>query len=132
MMNCKNCKSSCIKKGFNGDKQKYYCKSCCIYQQKTYTYHLCTKEDEEVISKLTCIGVGICGIAKYTGISKSNVINIIKRIASTINLKIPNESNQIYEMDEMHTYIKSKLNGTYLTYAINKKTKHVINFVVGS
>lgn len=131
-MNCKNCKSECIKKGFNGTKQKYFCKSCLLYQQQHYTYHLCTKNDENIISKLTCIGVGISGISNFTGISKSNVVNIIKRIANEISWKIPNESNQVYEMDEMYTYTHSKLNGIYLIYALNKNTKQVIDFTVGN
>ncbi|MBL7936078.1 MAG: IS1 family transposase [Bacteroidia bacterium] len=131
-MNCKNCKSTCIKKGFNGKTQKYFCKTCKVYQQHSYTYHICTKQDIDSISKLTCIGVGISGIAKYTGISKSNVINIIKKIAATISLQIPNESSQVYEMDEMHTFIKSKPNSNYLIYAINKTKNQVVDFVVGA
>jgi insertion element IS1 protein InsB len=131
-MNCKNCKSECVKKGFNGNKQKYFCKSCCLYQQQHYTYHLCTKKDEKVISQLTCIGVGISGISSFTGISKSNVINIIKRIAKNISLKTPNESSQVYEMDEMYTYTHSKSNGIYLIYALNKHTKQIVDFTVGA
>lgn len=131
-MNCKHCSHSCIKKGFNKSAQKYFCKSCKRYQQKHYSYKLCSQTERETIVKLICIGVGTSGIAKYTGISKSHVTNLIKEIAQKIILHLPEEINQEYEMDEMHTFIKWKANYTYLIYAINKHTRQVIDFVIGS
>lgn len=131
-MNCNNCKNRCIKKGFNKQKQKYYCKSCKRYQQSDYIYRKCTNEDETIISKLICVGVSISGISKFTGISKSNVIKLVKQIARKIKLNFPTEHNQEYEADELYTFTKQKTNGTYLIYAINRHTKQLINFVVGS
>ena len=122
-MNCKYCSHSCIKKGFNKSVQKYFCKICKCYQQKSYHYRICTKTDEFTIIKLTCIGVGISGIASYTGISKSNVVKMVKRIASQIQLKEIDEVNQEYEVDELHSFIRNKRNSIYLIYALNKQTK---------
>ena len=44
------------------------------------------------------------------------------------------ETNQVYEVDEMQTFIKENKPSsyTYITYAINRATKQVIDFVVGS
>ena len=41
------------------------------------------------------------------------------------------EIQQEYEVDEMYTFIKNKSKGCYITYALNKKTKQVIDFTVG-
>lgn len=131
-MNCKKCNCHCIKKGFNKTTQKYYCKSCKLYQQKKYVYRICSAVDKNTISKLTCIGVSISGISKFTGISKSHIINLIKEIAQKITIHLPNEVGQEYEMDELRSFIKHKSNLSYLTYAINKQSRQVIDFVIGS
>lgn len=89
-------------------------------------------EDEETIVKLNNIGVGISGISSFTGISKANVINKIKKIASEVKRSELMEVQQEYEVDEMHTFVGNKKNGSYITYAINKETKQVIDLVVGS
>ena len=130
-MECKYCKEKSIKKGFQTGIQKYYCKVCNKYFQEKYTYKTCTNEDDEMIVTLNNEGVGICGIARITGISKANVINKIKQIASKIKLTLPNEERQEYEMDELCTFIKNKENTYYIIYAINKVTKAVIDFWVG-
>jgi len=37
-----------------------------------------------------------------------------------------------FEVDELWTFIKQKNNSTWITYAIERETKHVIDFIVGS
>lgn len=130
-MKCKNCQGFCIKKGCQNRRQKYYCKNCKLYQQKTYTYKLCTIEDEKTIIKLNNIGVGISGISSFTGLSKANVINKIKAVASKLITPGLQESQQEYEVDEMHSIVGNRKNACYITYALNKKTRKVIDFVVG-
>ena len=71
---------------------------------------MCSLHDEQTIIKLSKIGVGISGIASFTGISKTNVINKIKSIAEKTEKPYINEEQQEYEVDEMHTYIKNKRN----------------------
>lgn len=131
-MNCKYCNGNCIKKGFNASKQKYQCKVCKRFQQKAYSYRMCNLGDNETIIKLNNIGVGISGIAKFTGISKANVINRISAIAAQLKMPAINENKQHYEMDELQTFVKNKQNRIYLIYALNKKTKQIIDFLVGS
>jgi len=131
-MECKNCRGLCVKKGCQNRRQKYYCKSCELYQQKTYTYKICTLKDEETIVKLNNIGVSISGISKFTGMSKANVINKMKQISRQIITPEIKESHQDYEVDEMYTFIGNKKQAYYITYALNKKTKQVIDLVVGS
>lgn len=131
-MNCKHCSQSCIKKGFNNTTQKYYCKTCKKHQQTHYIHRSCNEKDLLIITKLICIGVSISGISKYTGISKSHVINLIKKISGKLKSRLPKEINQEYEVDELRTFIKKKTNGIYLIYGINKKTKEVVDFIVGT
>ncbi|MCW3104299.1 MAG: mobile element protein [Bacteroidetes bacterium] len=131
-MECKHCKGICIKKGCQNRRQKYCCKACGRYQQKTYTYKLCTADDDQNIIKLNNIGVGINGIASFTGISKANVVNKIKQLSKKIKKPVITENQQEYEVDEMHTIIKSKSSSCYIIYAINKNTKQVIDFTLGA
>jgi len=130
-MECKCCKGLCIKKGCQNRRQKYYCKACRLYQQKTYTYRICTPEDDRNIIKLNNIGVGINRIAHFTGISKANVVRKIDHLAKKVRKPVIAESGQEYEVDEMHTFIKSKNHPCYIVYAINKRTKQVIDFTIG-
>ncbi len=131
-MEYKNCRGLCVKKGCQNRRQKYYCKNCKLYQQKTYSYKLCTEKDEEAIAKLNNIGVGISGIARFTGISKANVVVKIRKLASKLKKSEVSEMQQEYEVDEMHTFVTAKSNSCYVTYAINRRSKQVIDFVVGS
>lgn len=130
-MKCKCCKNDCIKKGHYKNVQRFLCKACLRYQQQSYSYKICTSEDEEMIVKLNNEGVGISGIARLTGISKSHVVNKIKELASKIIKEEIKEEGQEYEVDEMYTFIKRKENFCYIIYALNKVTKRVIDFVVG-
>jgi insertion element IS1 protein InsB len=75
--------------------------------------------------------VGISGISTFTGMSKANVIRKIKTLALKIIYLQANETQQVYEVDELCTYIKRKSNRCYIAYAINKSTRKVIDFIVG-
>jgi insertion element IS1 protein InsB len=131
-MECKNCKcSDCIKKGIRKDRQKYYCRTCNKYFQSTYSYKLCTTEDEKLIARLTKEGMSICGISRITGISKANVINKIKLISSKIKKPIFSKTEQEYEVDEMYTYVGNKDTSCYIIYALNRLTRKVVDFIVG-
>jgi len=103
-MECRSCNNNtCVKRGFNRSVQRWFCKSCHLYQQNTYTYKICTIKDKETIIKLNNIGVGISGISNFTGISKSNVIHKIKQISKAITKPDIEEDQQTYEVDEMHS-----------------------------
>lgn len=85
-------------------------------QTKKYTYKLCTIADESVIVSLNNEGVGVSGIARITGMSKANVINKIKALASKLVSRELQESQEEYEVDEMHTIVEiRKMPATLLT-----------------
>ena len=131
-MNCKYCNNRCIKKGYNKNVQRILCKTCNRYQQENYTYNLCTKENEQMIIKLNNEGVGISSISRITGLSKANVVNKINAIAFKTEKPLIKEEQQEYEVDELYTYVKNKSNPCYVIYALNKSSKKVIDFFVGS
>lgn len=134
-MNCNKCGSICIKKGFqkNGQ-QKYLCKSCRCYQQKSYLYKGSEPLIKEQLKKLVKRSCGIRDMSYITGISTTTVLSKIRLIASEIIAPVCFAPNGEYEMDEMHTKIwkGNKKKDVYIAYAIHKESKSVINFTIGS
>lgn len=132
-MNCIYCKQPCIKKGIRNGIQKLFCKHCKKYQQAQYKISRVSKEKANNIILLNNEGLGISSIARLLSISKSTVINWMKKIANVLNKPKLVETNQDYEIDEMLTYVgkKSPSNYIYIIYAINKSTGEIIDFFVG-
>ncbi|HEY1054291.1 MAG TPA: IS1 family transposase, partial [Emticicia sp.] len=134
-MKCVHCKSLCIKKGFqkNG-KQKYRCSDCRKYQQANYTYKAYEVDLNAHITKLVNRSCGIRDIAYIKDISTTTVMRRILSIANKVTAPSSFPLFGDYEMDEMHTYIRkdNRKTETYIAYAINKQTKQVVNFTVGS
>jgi len=130
-MKCKYCKKSCIKKGKIKNVQRYQCSRCRKYQQKEYSKPHIAQDKYEWVVKLNNEGCGISNIARLLKISKSSVQRIIERIAANLRMSQPSESGQSYEIDELRTYCTNKKNELWLIYAINRKTKRIIDFFVG-
>jgi insertion element IS1 protein InsB len=131
-MVCKHCKSLCIKAGLSRNRlQRYQCKACRRYQQARYKYEACYANADQSIIKLLTEGLAIRGIARFLRISATTVISRIKSIATKLNKTYASNLPGVYEIDEMWTYIGSKQRDTWITYAIDRETKEVINFVVG-
>ncbi len=132
---CRYCNTTnCIKKGFYKGIQKYHCKACHKYQRAKYSYSIATKEKDKHIVLLNNEGMGISSISRYLHIPKTTVRRRILLISHTLQPSLIKESNQVYEVDEMQTFIKENKpsNYVYITYAINRATKQVIHFVTGS
>ncbi|WP_439901107.1 IS1 family transposase [Winogradskyella luteola] len=132
-MKCKNCnQSSCIKKGKRNGEQRYYCKNCqCSFQLK-YTYKAYNSNTNELIRSLLKEGCGIRSISRIVNISSKTVLSRLLRISNQIKSPYFNKLGCKFEVDEMWTYINNKDNFTWITYAIERETKHVIDFFVGS
>ena len=114
----------------NGN-QKLRCKSCKRYQLLSYSYKGCLTETKRMIIKLCKVNVGIRDISKFLEISANSVIKNIKK-GHDIKRNSVLLTNQTYEIDEMRTYVGNKRNTKWIVYAINKKTKQVIDIAVGS
>jgi insertion element IS1 protein InsB len=127
---CNYCKTICIKKGIRNKTQKYFCKNCSKYQQKKYKYRtqICFVND---VLRFTVEGNSISSTARLTGISKSSVQRKLYSEGAKINKPVFEECNQEYELDEM-TLTIAGMKDIYLIYAINRKTRQVIDFVIGN
>ena len=130
-MNCIYCGYSCIKRGKSGNVQRYKCKSCKKSQQTIYTKLRISQEKYKWTVKLNNEGCGISNIARLLEISKSSVQRLIERIAADMQIPQLNEYGQSYEIDELRTFVGTKKNELWLIYAINRKSKQVIDFCVG-
>lgn len=129
---CKKCNGSVVKNGkqVNGQ-QRYYCKSCKCSFQARYSYNAYKSNTNKHIYKLLIESVGIRFISRLLNISKTTVIKRIKYLASLVSKPIFEEKHQYYEMDEMRVVVGRKKEEAWITYAINRNTKQVIDFVAG-
>ncbi len=131
-MKCKYCQSVCIKSGKqrNGT-QKYQCKSCGKYQQATYRYKACASGINTLIVRCIKNSVGIRGIGRIAEISTTTVLKRIQSIAAETFPPTRLPPLQIYEVDEMWTFIGSKRQECWIMYAINRYTREPVAVQVG-
>jgi insertion element IS1 protein InsB len=130
-MECKYCKSECIKAGRQQNKkQRYYCSDCKKYQQYNYSKNAYKAEINLKIIEFNKESCGVRGISRLLKISTSTVMKRIKEIASKLE-KPAIVKGKEYEMDEMRTFIKSKSNKYWIAYAIRRDTREVVDLKVG-
>ena len=131
-MKCEKCKNLAVKNGKQSNgKQRHYCKVCNYSFQKSYRYKACKTGTNKTIYRFLKESVGITSTARLLSISKTTVIRRVKYMASLITKPITNEKYQYYELDEMRVVVGFKLKEAWVTYAINRHTKKVIDFIVG-
>lgn len=128
---CPHCKSKAIiKNGFTKNrKQQFYCKNCNkrsidFYTNKSYMVK------NELIIKCTKEGLGIRSTARILQISTTTLLKRIVTIANKINTPKIDE-NKIYEVDEIRSFLKRKDNLIWIVYALERKTKKVVSFLIG-
>ena len=131
VMECIYCKSECIRKGKRKGIQRYQCKECGRNFQEEYVKHKILEWKYLLIRILNNEGCSISSISRILGIAKSSVQIIICKIAGRIPVIKVEEENQIYEIDELHTFCGNKQHESWVMYAINKTTGKVIDFCVG-
>lgn len=130
-MNCLYCKAPCIRKGRRKDgTQKYRCLSCRRYQQDTYKNKAWLPATDTMIKRCVKRSGGVRDMAYIIGISATTVIRRIRKMASAIE-KPAIPKNREYEADELKTYVQRKKNEQWVMYAIDRKTRRVIDFRVG-
>lgn len=76
-------------------------------------------------------GCGIRSIARILRISKNTVLSRMLKISKQIKVPYFNKLGCKVEVDEMWSFIGSKTNVAWITYAIERETKQVIDFFVG-
>lgn len=131
-MECKNCGQKAIKRGkTKSGRQRFSCRACGCCFEDGYVYMAYHPDINSRIVAYLKEGVGIRGTARLLKISKTTVLRRILEIAANVPRPKLSESHQSYEMDELRTYIRSKQNEVWICYAINRKTREVVDFVVG-
>jgi insertion element IS1 protein InsB len=131
-MDCKYCQQKCWRSGRqkNGV-PRYFCRICRKYQQSQYRYKACVASVDGQIRLLIRESVGIRGITRILCISKGTVLARIKKVAARIKQPIDSPSNASFEVDELWTYLNRKQNEYWVAYAIDRRTRSVVDFVVG-
>lgn len=130
-MDCKKCHHGCTKNGFQANGvQRYYCKHCNTHQQKAYSYRAYGLHIDESLYRLIINSCGITDISRVLGIAKNTVSKRILKLAKQIKQPLYNDRQQSYEVDELYTKVAGK--PCWVSYAINRHTKHIISFVIGN
>ncbi len=135
MHHCIYCSTGyCIKKCVRNGKQRYQCKGCGKYQLRAYTYKLYNEIDDKSIIFLNAESMGISSLSRYLGYSKQTILKRIEYLGSKVKKPVLIEYNQVYEVDEMWTYVSScrERDVKWITYAINRKTNQVVDVVIGA
>ena len=133
-MKCKNCNESCIKKGFQNNVQRLFCKACKKYQLVNYKNKLIDEKDQNLIFELLSESVSIRGLARVLKCSPSTIQRWILKLSKLVQIPLYGEFGQEYEVDEMCTYLNKNCgeNWIWITYAINKSNKNIMGLVVGA
>jgi len=85
-MKCTKCNATGVKNGKQANgKQRYFCKLCRSSFQRRYSSFAYDKKTNAKIHALLKESVGIRAIGRLLKISKTTVINRIKRMASKID-----------------------------------------------
>lgn len=130
---CVYCQGICVKCGKqpNGS-QKLRCRTCGKHQLSTYRYRACRPGLNEAISGLLTEGVGMRGIARILKISVTTILARIRHMATAITKPPHVLRGAVIEMDELWTFVKRKANEVWLMYAIDRSTRQVVDFRIGS
>ncbi len=127
---CKNHKI--IKNGSSkSKKQQYLCKSCGKRFLDYYTYNACHKKINSEIIHFTKEGLGIRSTARVLQISATTLLKRIISIADKISRPFISKG-KIYEVDELRTYIKNKTKLIWIVYALERGSKKIVSFNIGS
>lgn len=130
-MECNVCKGLCIKYGRSAaGKQRYRCKGCNKTMINSYTNKACLV-DTALITSFLKEGCGIRSIARLLKICCNTVLKRILVTAKCIS-KPPIFFNKEYEVDELRTYCQKKSRLLWIVYALEKESRRVIDFAVGS
>lgn len=130
-MRCKHCSSRCITAGKqrNGA-QKWKCSYCVKYQLEHYKNKVYELNTSTQIVALLKEGCGIRSISRLLKIAVKTVHTRILKLSSLI--KRPRLAlGKEYEIDELRTYVGRKSRGIWLSYATQKDTRKVVDFIVG-
>ena len=121
-----------VKNGFQNNVQRYQCRTCTKSFQNEYHYKACKSDTNKMVTILLKEGCGIRSVSRILKVSKNTVLSRVLVIGSKIKPPHFFRLGCKFEVDELWTFIGNKNNMTWVTYAIERETKGVIDFFVGT
>jgi transposase-like protein len=108
-MKCPKCESEDnVKNGIVRNTQRYKCKECGCNFRLDYSQVIEKEKKRRFALSMYLEGLGFNSIARILNVSHVSVINWVKKYGSELS-QIRNEKPvQEMELDEIHTYVKSK------------------------
>ena len=108
-MKCPKCKNeNYVKNGMVKERQRYKCKVCNF----NYTVEFKSTAKDETTKRFSLMlyleGLGFNSIGRLLKVSHVSVMNWIKKYGKQLEELKNNKPIEIVELDEMHTYLKSK------------------------
>lgn len=128
---CTKCSGIAVKNGFQKELQRYRCKLCLKKFQLGFAYKAYNANINDSIIVLLNEGCGIRSIARILSISKNTVLARLISIGKELKAKPILQQGCSYEMDEIWTFVGNKSNVIWITYAIERKSKDIVGFVLG-
>lgn len=129
---CPECNGISVKSGFQNGRQRYKCKICNKRFQVEYTYQAYDSSTNVLIKSLLKEGCGIRSISRILNISCGTVLSRMLKISKQIKVPYLTKFGCKFEIDELWSFIGKKDNVTWITYAIERETRNVVDFFVGS
>ncbi|MBL4861984.1 MAG: IS1 family transposase [Crocinitomicaceae bacterium] len=132
---CRECDNSCHRHGKIKNKQRWKCQSCGLTQFRVYKQCIFTPDRTTIIKRLNRVNrvnIGVRGIARLMGVSPTQIVRCLLQLASLVKRPDYYEYGQEYELDEIWSYAGKKKNECWIVWAINRRTRVVVDFVVGS
>jgi transposase-like protein len=108
-MDCPRCGSfEYVKDGFAKGRQRYQCKHCGRRYTVTQRSGEIPPETRQLAIDMYLEGLGFRAIGRLLKVSHTAVLNWVKKAGKTVSLSAENESVEVAELDEMHTYVGQK------------------------
>ncbi len=129
---CNFCNGRLIKFGHTlSGSQRLRCKSCGKTRVQEYCYKAYNTSVNPNIVALLKEGVGIRSTARLLDISQSTVIKRIKALAAQVQEPVLSIGKE-YEVDELCTFVKRKDRLVWIVLALQRDTRRVVRFAIGS
>lgn len=111
--------------------QRYKCGDCSKSTKDNYNYRAYSNNINNDLTVFVKEGLGIRSISRILGISKTTVAKRILLISSLVRKPVV-KMGEVYELDELCTYIGNKKKRIWVAYAISRKTRAVVDFRAGT
>lgn len=112
-------------------RQNVLCKECHKQFQEEYIYKGSMMRNKGLLIKMLCRGSGIRDCVAVTGVSKSTVLRLIKRVAQGLTLKPQKHQYRKVQIDEQWSYVGKKEKKVWMLYAYAVEEDEIIAFTMG-